>query len=309
MNMKKRVTVVAPATSANLGAGYDVFALALQRPTDTLSLRRTESGIRLSVEGERVETTPRKNVVTGVVRAFMVGEGIKGGVSLHLRKGVPVGAGLGSSAASSAAAAVGMDVLFGGGLDTRKLIEYAGVGEKIASGTAHYDNVAGAIVGGFVIVSGSEGFVGIKAPPGLSLCLATPKVNLPLRKTEFARSLLPKHLPLADVVGAVTSASMMVRGFSTGNLRDIGQAMQGGFVDPKRAVMIPGFEEVRESAMKAGAFGTCISGAGPTVLAAATRGKANGVLKAMLRGFHEAGVQSQGFVTRVGRGCRVTEQV
>jgi homoserine kinase len=307
--MKKRVTVVSPASSANLGAGYDVFALALRKPFDTLTLQRTESGVTLQVERGRVDTDSRKNVVSGVVRAVKRGEEIGEGVSLRLRKGVPIGAGLGSSAASSAAAAVGMNALFDLGLDTRKLIEYAGVGEKMSSGAAHYDNVGAAIVGGFVIVSGSEGFVGMKAPSNLALCLATPDLPLPPRKTEFARSLVPNHLSLDEVVGAVISASMMVRGFSTGNLEEIGRAMQGGFVDPRRAVMIPGFEKVRESALEAGAFGACISGAGPTVLAATTRRKARGVLKAMLRGFRSAAVQSQGFVTSVGEGCRVIEQI
>ena len=305
--MKRKVMVVSPASSANLGAGYDVFALALRKPFDTLALQRIKSGVRLLVRGARLDTAPRKNVVSGVVRAMMRGEEVREGVSLELRKGVPVGAGLGSSAASSAAAAVGMNALFDLGLGKRRLIQYAGVGEKISSGTAHYDNVAAAIVGGFVIVAGSEGFVGMKAPPRLALSLVTPEVSLPSRKTEFARSLVPDRLPIDEVVGAVTSASMMVRGFSTGNLEDIGKAMQGGFVDPRRAVMIPGFEEVRESAVSAGAFGACISGAGPTVLAATTRDRANEVLKAMLRAFREAGVRSRGFVTGVGEGCRVIE--
>jgi len=307
--MTERVTVVSPASSANLGAGYDVFALALGRPTDTLTLQRATSGMRLSVRGARLDADPRKNVATGVVRAVMKGERIRQGVTLQLRKGVPIGAGLGSSAASSAAAAVGMDALFGLGLDKRKLIEYAGVGEKISSGTAHFDNVAAAIVGGFVIVSGKDGFVGMKAPPQLALCLATPEVRLPPRKTEFARSLVPKRLTLDEVVDTVTSASLMIHGFSTGNLEEIGKAMQGGFVDPRRAVMIPEFREVRESALEAGAFGGCISGAGPTVLAASTKEKANGVLKAMLRRFRRAGVECRGFVTGAGEGCRVIEQI
>jgi homoserine kinase len=307
--VKKRVTVVSPASSANLGAGYDVFALALRKPFDTLTLQRTGREVRLIVEGAPLDTEPRNNVVSKVVTTMMGGERIGEGVSLLLRKGVPVGVGLGSSAASSAAASLGMNTLFDLGLDKQKLIEYAGVGEKMSSGTAHYDNVAAAIVGGFVIVDGSEGFVSMETPPQLTLCLVTPEVPLPPRKTEFARSLVPKHIPLAEVVDAVTSASMMVRGFSTGNLEIIGRAMQRGFVDPRRAVMIPGFEEVRELALKAGAFGACVSGAGPTVLAATTRGKARAVLKAMLRGFREASVQSQGFVTGVGGGCRIIEQI
>ena len=307
--VKARVTVASPASSANLGAGFDVFALALQKPVDTLTLQRSGSGVRLHVEGLHLDTPPSKNVVAGVASSVISGEGIREGVSLKLHKGVPVGTGLGSSAASSAAAAVGMNALFDLGLDREKLIEYAGVGEKIASGAAHYDNVSAAIVGGFVIVSGDHRVVGMKAPPQLALCLATPSVRLPKRKTEYARTLVPKHLSLDGAVSTVASASMMVYGFSGGDLGWIGRGMQGGFVDPRRSIMIPGFEEVRKSALKAGALGVCISGAGPTVLAATARGKARGVLESMLHGFKGAGVRSEGFVTGVGGGSRIIEQV
>lgn len=307
--MKERVTVVSPASSANLGAGYDTFALALRKPTDTLTLQRSGGGVRLLVEGLEINAPPGKNVVSGIVRAVMNGEGISEGVSLRLQKGVPVGAGLGSSAASSAAAAVGMNALFDLGLEEQKLIEYAGVGERIASGTAHYDNVSAAIVGGFVIVSEAHRCVRVRAPPQLALCLVTPRVPLPSRKTEYARSLVPENLSLDEVVAAVTSASRLVYGFSRGDLGEIGKAMQGGFVDPRRSIMIPGFEKVRESALKAGAFGTCISGAGPTVLAATDKRKAPSVLKAMIRGFRGVRVPSEGFVTGVGEGCRIIEQI
>jgi len=306
--MRKKVNVSSPASSANLGAGYDVFALALGTPVDVLTLQTADSGVRLDVDGMELETDLRKNVVSGVARAVMKGEGIRRGVTLHLRKGVPVGVGLGSSAASSAAAAVGIDAIFDLGLDKRKLIEYAGVGEWMASGTAHYDNVAAAIVGGFVVVSGSQGFIGMGVPSRLALSLVTPEVSLPQRKTEYARSLVPKRLPLEEVVGTVSSASMMVHGFATGSLAEIGSAMQGGFLDARRAVMVPGFHEAKKSALQAGAFGACISGAGPTMLAATTRGDAKEVLRAMVQGFRSVGVQSHGFITIPGGGCRVIEE-
>lgn len=306
--MRRKITVVSPASSANLGAGYDVFALALQAPTDMLTLQTTGSGVRLDVDGLQLEAPSRRNVVSGVVKAIMKGEGIRKGVTLRLRKGVPVGVGLGSSAASSAAAAVGMNNIFDLGMDERKLIGYAGVGEKISSGTAHYDNVAAAIVGGFVTVSGNRGLIRVSVPSGMALCLTTPEVSLPRRKTEYARTLVPKRLPLEEVVETVSSATMMIHGFSTGNLVEIGRSMQGGFVDARRAAMIPGFYEVRESAVKAGAFGACISGAGPTLLAATTGKRAKEVLRAMIHGFRSVGIQSHGFVTAPGGGCRIIEE-
>jgi len=303
-----RVTVSSPASSANLGSGYDVFALALREPVDVLTLGRTEEGVKLRMEGVPLTAPSRRNVVSGVVRAIMERENVRAGVSLELEKGVPVGAGLGSSAASSAAAAVGMNALFDLELSDRELVEYAGIGERIASGAAHYDNVTAAIIGGFVVASGSQRFVRIDAPSRLALCLVTPQVALPPRKTEFARSLVPKHPSLDEVVNTVASASMLVHGLLTKNLVEIGEGMQVGFVDPRRAKMIPEFARVRESALNNGAFGVCISGAGPTLLAATTRGKAGAVRRAMIKAFQRVGIQSQGFVTGVGVGCRVIER-
>src|SRR5712692_3287446 len=151
--MRSRMTVEAPASSANLGAGFDVFALALDRPKDRLTLERTSNDIRLSINGAKLSISPQANVAWAVTRAIMTREKIRGGVLLKLRKGVPIGVGLGSSAASSAAAVVGMNALFDLRLPNKRLIEYAGVGERVASGAAHYDNVTASLFGGFVMVS------------------------------------------------------------------------------------------------------------------------------------------------------------
>ena len=308
MKRANRVKVSAPASAANLGAGYDVFALALRGPSDELTLRRADGGIEMSVSGFRIDVSGGRDVVAGVVEAVIDGERIRGGVKLALRKGVPVGKGLGSSAASSAAAAFGMNVLYGLGLDQKQLIEYAGVGEKIASGTAHFDNVAAAIAGGFVHVTKGHEVISLKPPAGLALCLVTPTVDLPSQKTKYARSLVPKTLPVAEVVETVGSAGMMVHGFSTGNLEEVGKGMKGGFVDPRRAVMIPGYKKVARSAMDSGAAGVCISGAGPTLLAVASTETASLVLKAMRGAFRSEGVLSSGFITSAGEGCKTLDR-
>ncbi len=225
-------------------------------------------------------------------------------MSLRLHKRVPVGVGLGSSAASSAAAAVGVDSLFSLKLPPARLIRYAGEGEKLASGKAHYDNVAACVLGGFIIAS-KGGFVRMDPPPSLALCLAIPALDLPPRKTEYARSLLPTSLSLARVVEATAGAAAMVHGFAVGDVGKIGSAMEGGFVDSYRARMVPGFSEARTAALKAGAAGVCISGAGPALLGLTTRHNAKAVLGAMVRTFGRAGVNCEGFVTKIGRGCKV----
>jgi homoserine kinase len=307
-SMKSKVIVEAPASSANLGAGFDVFALALGRPRDRLTLKRIPSGIKLSVRGARLSSSPEKNIVGAVTAAIIAGEGVREGVSLKLRKGVPVSTGLGSSAASSAAAVVGMSALFGLRLTNKKKIEYAGVGEKFASGTAHYDNVTAALFGGFVLVSKDKKFARIDPPRSLVLCLAIPRIRLPSQKTRFARSLLPKRLSIEETVAAVSAASMMVNGLAHGSVDEFGAAMSGGFVDPRRSVMIPGFERVKIAAIEHGAAGVCISGAGPAMLAAVKGNKGRAVVEAMRDAFGREGVKSEGFITKVGEGCRIIEQ-
>jgi homoserine kinase len=306
--MNKRVTVEAPASSANLGAGFDVFALALKKPKDRLTLVREAGGIRVSVRGASLPESPERNIVGAVARAIMKEQGVGAGVSLLLGKGVPVGVGLGSSAASSVAAAVGIDSLFDLRLSRRKLTEYAGLGEKLASGACHYDNVAASLVGGFVMVTGSRNITSMEAPRSLLLCLVTPRVELPKEKTKYARTLLPKEVPLGSMVAAVRAAGMMVHGFASGNIEEVGAAMAGSLVDERRAAMVPGFEHVRKAAVERGAAGVCISGAGPTILAAVRSGRARRVLAAMVKAFSKEGVESHGFITGVGGGCRIVER-
>jgi homoserine kinase len=305
----KRILVEAPASSANLGCGFDIFALALARPKDRLTLEKTRSGISLKVKGTKELTErPEANVVSAVASVMMAEHRLRGGVSMNLVKGVPVGQGLGSSAASSVAAAAGVDRLFRLGLTENELIGYAGVGEKAASGTAHYDNVAASLAGGFVVVRWDHSFVRMEPPNSMALCLVTPRVKLPKEKTKFARSLLPKEVRLERVVAVTRAASMMVHGFSAGSLDEIGDALEVSIVDDRRAAMVPGFARVRLAAISQGASGVCISGAGPTLLAVCERRLSGKVLRAMVRGFRARGVRSSGFVTRAGKGSRIVER-
>jgi homoserine kinase len=182
------------------------------------------------------------------------------------------------------------------------------MGEKLASGTAHYDNVTASYAGGFVIVNGHLGYARIDAPRSLVLCLVTPRLKLPAEKTKYARSLLPRSIGLKEAVDVERATSMMIYGFWSGDVAEIGKAMLVSPVDEARSRMIPGFEYVREAAIAHGAAGVCISGAGPTLLAATDRRKCKQVMKAMVDEFRSRGIRSEGFTTRIGGGCRVVEE-
>lgn len=309
----REVVVEAPASSANLGPGFDALAVALDRPRDRLRVSVEESD-RVEVDigvarGIDLPLDPEENVAGVVAREVCRSRRKRGRIRIFIEKKVPPGLGLGSSAASAAACAVALDRLFGLGLSKEAMVGVAGRGEGAVSGAAHYDNASAAVFGGFVVVKGGgePSVVRLEAPEALRLCVATPILKLPRRKTEYARSVLPKSVTLGQMVSNVGNASAVVAGFARGDIALIGSGMEDAVVEPARAKLIPGYGAVRELAVEAGASGACISGAGPTLLAAvdARRSRPEGVLEAMLGGFRESGVRAEGFVARVGDGARV----
>ena len=316
------IIVDAPASSANLGPGFDVFALALAEPSDRLMLRAkassrhdTAADIRVMGTGslKSIETSPENNAASAVVLKMAKEFELRYEISLVLHKGVPIGVGLGSSAASSAAAAFAMNEHFRLRLGPSELVKYAAHGEFVSSGVEHYDNVSASLMGGFVIVEDAQrGRVHkFEPPPSLTACLATPKVQLPKRKTEYARSILPREIKLGKLAVNIAAASSMVAGFARGDIETIGCGMtRDEVVEPARSSMIPGYAAVRRAALDSGASGVCISGAGPTMIAVmdSRRVSAELVLKSMLDSFRVAGAPAEGFITKPGRGARVVPE-
>jgi homoserine kinase len=308
-----RIVVEAPASSANIGPGFDVLAIALEKPMDRLEVE-LESGRRAGVEVEsrgsiRVGGSASQNAAGAVALSIAREKGLEGRMVLTLTKGVPVGVGLGSSGASSAAAAVALDRLFGLKLSLEEMVRHAGEGERASSGTAHLDNVTASLLGGFVIVRAGGTPLRFNPPGSLAVVVATPKVSLPRRKTEYARSLVPKRVSIGAMVRNVSMASTIVWGFARGDIGIIGQGMEDAVVEVARAKMIPGFASVKGAAREAGAAGVCISGAGPSMLAFVDekKSRAGEVLRAMVDEFESGGVRASAYVTRIGEGARVIE--
>lgn len=232
---------------------------------------------------------------------------IKTGIVVTIRKGVPAGFGMGSSAASAAAAAVAFDSLFKLHLDANDLVRYAGMGEMASAGSIHYDNVAASVLGGFVIVRTCPLDVITARPPrGLVLCVAIPKIPVPQKKTEVSRRALPKNVSLPDHVRNLSQASALAAGFMRGDVSLIGSSINDIIVEPARKHLIPGFDAVKKNALKAGAMGVTISGAGPSVIAFTSQSSNHGkISQSMRRGFASAGVQCTTVVCRPSRGASV----
>jgi homoserine kinase len=309
-----QVTVKAPATTANLGPGFDVFGLALEQPNDKVTLTLIPEGIKIDVSGlsaGTISTAPEKSTA-GVVANQMLKEfSLKAGVQVRIERGILPGVGLGSSAASAAAVAYGLNRMFNLKLDNNELIRLAAKGEAASAGSEHADNVSAAICGDFIIVKSYNPLeiINLKSPPNMEVSVAFPHMATPANKTKKARSVVPKLVSTDKLVHNVGKAAAMASGFATGDVDLIGKSMLDAVVEPARAFLVPGYQQVRENALRAGACGVAISGAGPAMIAIVNKKKADAakIADAMKEGFESAGFEATAFATRPGGGVSLLE--
>jgi len=307
---RETVAVRAPATSANLGPGFDIFGVALSEPFDVVKVKRVSGAeIKIKVGGRFSEGIPEsleENTAGLAAKTLLSSFNIKEGVEIEVEKGIKPGMGLGSSAASAVATIYALNLLFDLNLTKEDLIRFSAQGERASAGTAHADNVSASLLGGFVLVKPqSYEAISIEPPSNLVFCVAMPDIKPPPKKTGVARSVLPCYVSLGKLVHNTSMACWMVASLMGGDVVAFGRAMEDIIVEPRRAKMIPGYSDVKKLALKAGAAGVVISGAGPTMLAAVDRSKVEpeAVAEAMRRGFESAGLTSHCYVTKPGRGA------
>jgi homoserine kinase len=289
------VTVWAPATSANLGSGFDVFGVALDRPADVVRVREADrTTIEVTGVGSQfVPEDPAQNTAGVVARE------LDAPAEIRIDKGIRSASGLGSSAASAAGAALALNELYDLGYAREELVDVAAEGERAVSGDAHADNVAPALLGGFTAVTG-DAVQRVPASVPLVVCLPETVVS-----TRDARDVVPDTADIEDVVETVGSAATLVLGMVRSDPALVGRGFEESVVTPARAGLIEGYDRVREAATAAGARGVTVSGAGPGVLAVVEPGRRRHVAAAMVEAFHEAGIDSRAYQTEVGEGARV----
>ncbi len=302
--MTLKSTVKAPSSTANLGPGFDIFGLAIDAFFDEITLTKTKSEITI-ITNDNVPTNIDNNTAGLVVKNMKKKFKIKDGIKIKIKKGVPAGFGMGSSAASAAAAAVAFDKLFGLKLSRNSLVEFAGYGEKASAGSIHYDNVAASVLGGFVIVKTDPlNVIRIDPPSNLRMCIAIPKLDVPKKKTKVSRSVIPKKIKLIDSIVNMSNASLIVAGFMKKDSILIGTSIKDVIVEPARQHMIPGFTKVKQNALKAGALGVTISGAGPSVIAFSKNSMdLKKICIAMSKGFASANTKCQTIICKPSKGA------
>lgn len=267
------VKVFAPATVANVVCGFDVLGFAVNEPGDEVTMRLVDKpGVRLlKITGDdgRLPLHPEKNTVSASVQHYLKHLNREDvGVEIELHKKMPIGSGLGSSAASTVAGLYAINQLMGNLLTAKELVPFAMKGEELACGYGHADNVAPALMGGFVLVRSYEplDLVALPTPKNLFAAIVYPEVDVP---TKDARQMIPSKVLLKDAVIQWGNVAGLVSGLFLNDIDLIGRSMKDILIEPIRSILIPGFEVLRELAMQNGAVGFGISGSGPSVFALA----------------------------------------
>ena len=308
--MVKSVTVRAPCSTANLGPGFDVFGLALDAFYDEVTVTKKGKGITI-VSSDDIPLKPEQNTAGLVAKAIKTKKRLRGGIEIKIKKKIPPGYGMGSSAASAAACVIGINKLYNLKLSPNELVSYAGIGEKASAGSIHYDIVAASVLGGFVIVSSNPlSVIRIEAPKDLALCIVVPQIKVPKKKTKVSRGVIPKMVKLSDSIMNLSNAANIVTGFLIKDSVLIGQSVIDAIVEPARKHMIPGYDNVKKNALKAGALGVTISGAGPSVIAFASKKQhIKKIGESMKRGFKTVKVDCNIVICKPSNGPKIVKVV
>lgn len=287
------ITVFAPATIANLSCGFDILGLALEGVGDVMRLELSDSfsGVQIgTVTGMNLPKEAEKNVAGVAALALLSAAEYKGGVVIDIDKKIKPGSGIGSSAASAAGAVWGLNALLGNPFSTTELIGFAMEGEALASGAAHADNVAPALLGGIALVRSTRPLdvVRVHTPQDLHACVLHPQIEL---KTSDARKILKTQIPLQLGIRQWGNVGGLITGLFTEDYDLIGRSLEDCIVEPIRSLLIPGFDVLREAALQTGALGFGISGSGPSVYAL-TRGNTNAerVIEALIKVYSQLNI-------------------
>ncbi|MDB2606272.1 homoserine kinase [Zobellia sp.] len=297
----EEIKVFCPATIANISCGFDVLGVALDNVGDTMVIRKTEEkGIRITkLEGQDLPMETLQNVAGVAGLALLEKSDYEGGFEIEIYKKIKAGSGIGSSAASSTGAVWAMNELLGKPFSTLELVQFSMEGERLASGVAHADNVAPALFGGFTLVRSYSplDIVPIHTPSDLYATVIHPQIEV---KTSDSRKILKTNITLADGIKQWGNVGGLIAGLYTEDYDLIGRSLEDHIVEPIRSILIPGFDKVKNEALKAGALGSGISGSGPSIFAF-SKGidTANKVATAMKEVYKNIGIDYDVHVSKI----------
>lgn len=306
----KEIKVFTPATIANISCGFDILGLCLDTVGDEMIVRKVATkGVKITnITGQNLPYELNKNVAGVSALAFLEHIDEKVGFEIEIHKKIKPGSGIGSSAASSAGVVYAMNELLGNPFSSSELISFAMQGEKLASGSAHADNVAPALLGGFTLIRSYEPLdvLKINAPNDLFSAVIHPQIEL---KTSDARSVLKEQVPLKNMVKQMGNLGGLISGLYTSDYQLISRSLHDEIIEPNRSILIPKFEQVKKTALTNGALGAGISGSGPSIFALCKgEESAQKVSKAMAEVYHKTPIDFEIHVSKINqKGIKIIQ--
>jgi homoserine kinase len=308
----KSIKALAPATVANVSCGFDIFGFAVEAPADEVIVTLTnQPGVvikQITGDEGRLPLDASRNTSSVAIQAFLKDIDSHQGAEIVLHKKLPLGSGMGSSAASSVAALIAINHLYDNPFTREQLLPFAMEAERIACGSAHADNVAPSLLGGFVLIRSYSPLdvTKIPTPPGLYCTLVHPHIEL---KTEDSRRVLKSSIQMKDAITQWGNIAGLVVGLMKPDYNLITRSLQDVIAEPVRSVLIPGFDSIKATSIQHGALGSGISGSGPTIFSlsndAATAEK---VGEEIQRQFVSMKLKSDVFVSKINQtGARIVE--
>lgn len=303
-----QIKVFSPATVANVSCGYDAMGFALETLGDDMIFTKTNNKdvVISKIEGANLPYEANKNVA-GVVALLMLKDSKANfGLDIQIFKNFKPGSGLGSSAASASGTAFAVNQLLGNKYSNLELTLFAMQGEVAACGSAIADNVAAAIYGGFILVKNYEplDIVSIPTPTNLVATIIHPQIEI---KTEDARKVVPTQIDLKTAITQWSNVGGLISGLHSNDFDLIGRSLVDLVAEPNRKKLIPLFDDVKQSAIAAGALGAGISGSGPSIFALSKNLEtAQKVEAAMDAVYENSGIDYSTYVSHISKtGTRI----
>lgn len=262
------VTAFAPATCANVAVGFDILGFALEGVGDNVTLMRRDDNkviIESIISDETLPLDANKNTASVVIQRLCQDLKLEVGFSINIKKGIPLSSGMGGSAASAVAALVAFNAFLNSPLSPHELAQYALLGEELASGQQHADNIVPCIFGGLTLIHAQDPIEVIQLPiPDVYCVLIHPHLYV---STMDARKALKEALPLKDYVKQSANLAAFIAALYTNDIKLLSKSVIDVLVEPQRAQFVPGFYKIKKAALDAGALGVSFSGSGPSMFA------------------------------------------
>lgn len=304
--MKAGIKVFAPASVANVACGFDILGFALEKPGDEIVARPADqkglSIAKITGDGKKLPYDIKKNTAGYAAYTLMEHlDCLDDGIELEIHKKMPFGSGLGSSAASAAGAVVAVNELLGRPLSRRELLPFAVLGEQVADGAYHADNVAPALIGGMVLIrdNATLDFHRIPIPMGLVALVVYPHINI---LTKDARDVISDEVSLQSMITQTGNIAGLILGLVQSDFELISRSLHDDIIEKQRASLIPHFYQVKKVALESGALGCSISGAGPSIFALFNKTNAAEITGELMQDvFTEHGISSDVFISPINQ--------